>query len=102
MADPQADATMRIADRIKLQFLHQIVTLIGVPALCAVSWWGFSEMVALREDMAAVKTLVTRVDRLERQADGRPAAYPMADGRELERDVHRLDGRVTVLERARD
>lgn len=46
-----------------------------------------------------METLKPRIDRLEHMADSQAAMYPMADGRTLERQVQRLDGRVIVLER---
>lgn len=105
-----SDQIDTIAEKIKLGFIHQLVTLLGIPALCAMSWWGFtelttirhdfsSELTTIRQDIASLKGVIQRVDRLERQADARAPGYPLPDGRQLERDVHSLTGRVTALEK---
>jgi len=88
-----------IADSVGLRAAHQILTVIGLPIILGISGWTLLTTVEANERLAVLETLKPRIDRLENMADGRGPVYPMADGRELEKEVAILGGRVGALER---
>jgi hypothetical protein len=88
-----------IADSVGLRAAHQILTVIGLPIILGISGWTLLTTVEANERLAVLETLKPRIDRLENMADGRGPVYPLADGRELEKEVAILGGRVGALER---
>ena len=97
---PDQNQTARsIAENVVLRAAHQVLTVIGLPLVLALSGWTLKTTVEANERLAVLETLKPRIERLETMADMKGAVYPLADGRDLEREVQRLDGRVVALER---
>jgi len=80
---------------------HIIVTGLGIPALLLVSGWGLSQIVQIKEQLAAVQTFERRIEQEERatamlmrnDGDAREARAIM-NGR-----INGLENRFTILER---
>lgn len=97
---PDQNQTARsIAENVVLRAAHQVLTVVGLPIVLGLSGWTLKTTVEANERLAVVETLKPRIERLEMMADRRTETYPMNDGRALERQVQRLDGRVVALER---
>lgn len=88
----------RIAENVQMRAAHQIMTIVGFPLLLGLCGWTLKTMAEANERLAVLETLRPRIERLENMADLRGSPYPMADGRQVERDMRAVEGGMVVLE----
>jgi len=97
------DMAEKVSGSVKVQALHQILTLIGIPILLAVSGYGLTTLVQLQVEVARFNEAIPRLNRLEdwrNEVAADALQHPRFDTRDAASMEARLSTRITEGDKA--